>query len=109
MYGSQTDANPQLAMVTRHNPENPAEISPTMSWREYCHSAPEMPAAPADFSPAERVVLAHVCRGLSNKEIASALGKSEFTVKHQVSACLTKCGVSSRARLMARLCGLVSQ
>lgn len=96
-------------MVKRHNPDNAVEISPTMSWREYCHIAPEMPVVPADFSPAERVVLAYVCRGLSNKEIASALGKSEFTVKHQVSACLSKSGVSSRARLMARLCGLMSQ
>lgn len=95
-------------MVTQPNPESPAELSPSMSWREYCHSAPAMPAVPADFSPAERVVLAYVCRGLSNKEIASALGKSEYTVKHQVSACLTKSGVNSRARLMARLCGLGS-
>lgn len=47
--------------------------------------------------------MAYVCQGLSNKEIASALGKSECTVKHQVSACLAKLGVPSRTRLIALL------
>ncbi len=45
----------------------------------------------------------HLQNGLSNREIASALGKSEATVKNQVSTCLGKFGVSSRARLIAFL------
>ena len=48
-------------------------------------------------------MLTYVCAGYSNKEIASFLGKAEPTVKHQVSACLRKFGVSSRMRLMAAL------
>ena len=55
------------------------------------------------LSPAERVVVHYLAQGLSNREIAMALGKSEATVKHQVSACLRKCGVQTRARLIASL------
>jgi DNA-binding NarL/FixJ family response regulator len=55
------------------------------------------------LSPAEQDVLSYVCAGYSNKEIAGLLGKAEPTVKHQVSACLRKFGVSSRMRLMAVL------
>jgi len=55
------------------------------------------------ITPAEQRVLSYVCAGYSNKEIASFLGKAEPTVKHQVSACLRKFGLSSRMRLMAAL------
>ena len=54
-------------------------------------------------TPAEQRVLSYVCAGYSNKEIAVFLGKAEPTVKHQVSACLRKFGLSSRMRLMAAL------
>jgi DNA-binding NarL/FixJ family response regulator len=56
-----------------------------------------------ELTPAERRVLVYLCAGYSNKEIASALGRAEATVKHQVSACLRKLGVPSRARLIAAL------
>ena len=71
-----------------------------------------MSALPADrtpgqlcekLSPAERVVAAHITEGLSNREIAAALGKSEATVKNQVSAVLHKLAVPTRARLIALL------
>ncbi len=55
------------------------------------------------LTPAEHDVLSYVCAGYSNKEIAALLGKAEPTVKHQVSACLRKFGLSSRMRLMAAL------
>jgi DNA-binding CsgD family transcriptional regulator len=55
------------------------------------------------LTPAELDVLAWVCAGYSNKEIAAGLGKAEPTVKHQVSACLRKFGLPSRMRLMAAL------
>ncbi len=61
------------------------------------------PPIPAPLTPAEQHVLAYVCAGYSNKEIASFLHKAEPTVKHQVSACLRKFGLSSRMRLMAAL------
>lgn len=55
------------------------------------------------LTPAEERVLSYLCAGYSNKEIARFLGKAETTVKHQVSACLRKFGLSSRMRLMAAL------
>lgn len=48
-------------------------------------------------------MLVYVGAGYSNKEIASFLGKAEAPVKHQVSACLRKFGLSSRMRLTAAL------
>jgi DNA-binding CsgD family transcriptional regulator len=53
------------------------------------------------LSPAEHVVAAYLCRGLTNKEIARALGKSVSTVKNQVAAILAKTGAPNRARLIA--------
>jgi DNA-binding NarL/FixJ family response regulator len=58
---------------------------------------------PTALTPAEQEVLAYLCAGYSNKEIAALLNKAEPTVKHQVSACLRKYGVPSRMRLMAVL------
>jgi len=55
------------------------------------------------LSLAERRVLVYVCAGYSNKEIAHELGRAEPTVKHQVSACLRKFLLPSRARLIAAL------
>lgn len=60
-----------------------------------------IPPAYKQLSPAEVVVLAYVRLGLSNREIATALGKSERTVKNQVSAVLAKFGIPTRARLIA--------
>jgi DNA-binding NarL/FixJ family response regulator len=61
------------------------------------------PPTQEPVSQAEREVLAYLCAGYSNKEIALFLNKAEPTVKHQVSACLRKFGLSSRTRLMAAL------
>ena len=74
---------------------------PTRMSVSTCASHPRLDQA--DLTPAEREVLGHLLTGLSNKEIASVLNKAEPTVKHQVSACLRKFGLSSRMRLMAAL------
>ena len=77
--------------------------SATASWADYsARVALPAPWAQA-LSPAERAVTAHLCRGLSNREIAALLGKSPATVKNQVSAILGKIGVPTRTRLIARL------
>lgn len=55
----------------------------------------------SQLTPAERMVAVHVAEGLSNKEIASVLGKSEATVKHQVSSILATSGTGSRTRFIA--------
>jgi DNA-binding CsgD family transcriptional regulator len=84
------------------------------------------------LSPAERRVLVYLCAGYSTQpspealagkqgdllampevrqafgaagggQVAAELGRAEPTVKHQVSACLRKFGVPSRARLIAAL------
>ena len=80
-----------------------AALSPTVSWRELAAAVRVTGPDLEKLSPAERIVAAHVCQGLSNREIAVILGKSERTVKNQVSAVLAKCGVPTRARLIALL------
>lgn len=52
------------------------------------------------LSPAEAEVVAQLARGLSNKEIAAALGKSPATIKSQLARVYHKLGVRSRIRLM---------
>lgn len=79
-----------------------AEIRPTATWREIA-AGMECPPASAQLSPAEEVVCAYLRQGLSNREIAAALGKSERTVKNQVSAILAKHSVPTRGRLIAHL------
>ena len=78
-------------------------LPPTAGWRELAAGVEVTGADLTRLSPAERIVAAFVCQGLSNREIATALGKSERTVKNQVSAVLAKCGVPTRARLIALL------
>ncbi|MDB6127996.1 MAG: hypothetical protein JWM35_1892 [Verrucomicrobia bacterium] len=77
--------------------------SPTASWTEISASLGEGHSLSLSLTAAEHVVASCLSRGLSNREIAMALGKSEATVKNQVSACLRKCGVPTRARLIALL------
>jgi DNA-binding NarL/FixJ family response regulator len=54
-----------------------------------------------DLTPAEQRVCELLLTGLSNKEIASELGRAEATIKNQVASILRKHGVPSRARLLA--------
>jgi len=66
------------------------------------------PQCCAQLSPRERQIARYVLEGLTNKEIAAALGRSEKTVRNQVSAILRKCGASSRYELaeMCRAAGI---
>lgn len=63
-------------------------------------------AAPAavqePLSPRELEVLRLMAGGYSNREIASALSKSEGTIKNQVSSVLAKLGVRDRTRAVLR-------
>ena len=52
----------------------------------------------SDLSPREREVLSLMAHGKSNKEIASALGITEATVKCHVSVILLQLGVTDRTQ-----------
>ena len=62
----------------------------------------EPDAEPNPLSKRERSVLDQVARGLSNKEIADALGISPATVKNHVHRILAKLDVASRREAVAR-------
>ena len=57
----------------------------------------------AALTPAERDVLRLVARGLDNRTIAERLGKSEKTVRNQVSSIFDKLGVKSRAEAIVHV------
>ncbi|MEM9064968.1 MAG: response regulator transcription factor [Planctomycetota bacterium] len=60
-------------------------------------------AAPvADLTSRELEILRLIAGGLANKQIASALGLSEGTVKNYVSAVLMKLGVNDRTRAVMK-------
>lgn len=62
-------------------------------------------ATPADLTPSERGVLEAVARGLSNDEIAAALGITRHTVKTHVRHVTDKLGAVNRtdaARMLLR-------
>lgn len=57
---------------------------------------------PETLSPKETEVLRFVASGYSNKEISTALHKSEGTIKNHVSNVLSKLGVRDRTRAVLR-------
>ncbi len=62
----------------------------------------EASALPDDLSPRELEVLRLMAGGYSNREISTALSKSEGTIKNQVSAILAKLGVRDRTRAVLK-------
>lgn len=59
-------------------------------------------AEPERLTPREREILRLLAAGLSNREIADALGTSEGTVKNQTSSILGKLGVRDRTRAVLK-------
>lgn len=57
---------------------------------------------PDTLSPREVEVLRLMAGGMSNKEIASALGTADGTVRNQASSIFTKLGVRDRTRAVLR-------
>jgi DNA-binding NarL/FixJ family response regulator len=53
------------------------------------------------LSRREKEVLALIVEGLSNDEIAERLAISPGTVRHHVSACISKLGASNRTHAAA--------
>ena len=66
------------------------------------HSEHENGGSVVKLTPAEAEVVAQVVRGLTNKEIARALRKSELTVKNQLGSVYRKLGVKRRLQLIAQ-------
>ena len=60
------------------------------------------PAMGPSLTPREQLVLAHLARGLGNKQIAAQLGISERTVKFHVSAVFAKLGAANRTEAVTR-------
>jgi DNA-binding NarL/FixJ family response regulator len=60
----------------------------------------------AGLTVRERAVLDVICKGMTNREIASALSVSEKTVKFHVSNVLAKMEVRNRAQLIANVAGV---
>ncbi len=56
----------------------------------------------AGLTPSERQVLALIAQGLDNEAIASALDKSEKTVRNQISSIFSKLGVQKRGEAIVR-------
>ena len=57
---------------------------------------------PTPLTERELEVLRFIARGMSNREIADALGTAEGTVKNQASSILQKLGVRDRTRAVLR-------
>ncbi len=62
----------------------------------------------AGLTASERAVLALIARGLDNSAIAASLGKSEKTVRNQVSSIFAKLGIGTRSQaiVLAREAGI---
>ncbi|MEQ9505908.1 MAG: AAA family ATPase [Hyphomonas sp.] len=58
---------------------------------------------PLGLTAREQDVLTHVAKGLSNKEISDAMGRSQRTVEHHVSAVLAKLNAPNRMAVMLRV------
>jgi len=59
-------------------------------------------AAPERLTPRETEILRLMAGGYSNREIATALNRSEGTIKNQVSSILGKLGVRDRTRAVLK-------
>jgi DNA-binding CsgD family transcriptional regulator len=85
---SNGNARPAGKPALREAPALPAPPSAS--------SSSELPPAPGGLTGRQRDVLTLMIRGMSNKEIARALGLAEGTVKVHVSALFNKLGTHHR-------------
>lgn len=91
-------------MKRQLDPRRPGSAPPapdSAGWADIFASHDEIISPLAKLTAAETAVLLQVRRGLTNREIAKALGESESAVKRRLSACLRKLGVPTRTRLIA--------
>ena len=81
-----------------------------LAWFRERPLALQVQATPSPMGDRERLILEHVARGYSNKEIGQRLGASEQTVKNRLSVILRKSGARDRAQaaVLALMQGWVS-
>ena len=77
------------------------EATAKVTWGEHLGPRPTPPDRA--LTPREQQVLRFVCEGLTNAEIATALGTSPSTVKNQISSILGKMDAANRTELAARV------
>jgi len=95
------------AMIAQHRQLLEAQHAMTLQLaRAHAETEVEDRAARArkhwDLTDKETEVLVSICTGLTNKEIASGLGRAESTIELHVTRMLKKMGVTNRASLIAR-------
>lgn len=87
-------------------PDEPAWAVFHAALAAFLGEPPPLPAArEGGLTGAEAAVLRLLAEGLDNRSIAGRLGKSEKTVRNQVSVVLSKLGVQSRAQAIVRALG----
>jgi DNA-binding CsgD family transcriptional regulator len=94
-----TDRTAELAAVF---PERTTKLR----WAEFLATSAATSldaAATRALTQREQEVLELACKGLTNAEIATALGTAASTVKTQISSILTKMDVANRTELAARV------
>ena len=79
-----------------------AELPPSWLLRRADRIEKRLASGLGNLSPAERRVLRELYAGKSNREIATALERSESTIRNQTQRIFDVLGVNSRAALVAR-------
>lgn len=70
--------------------------------KSFMHESPKsIKRAPVALSEKEKLIIQHICQGLTNKEIASKLNLSEQTIKTHVNRIFKKLGLSNRFQLVS--------
>lgn len=103
-YLLKTTTGTELVYAVRHIAQGKHVLDPAIAgvvMTSYASSPTQATSLPK-VTPRERAVWEHLTMGMSNKQIASALGVGVTTVKTHVGSLYTKTGATSRVEL-ARL------
>ena len=98
-------ASEELAQALRVLADEGALITPVLAGEllrsEDAREAERREAIPERLTPREREILGFVQSGRTNREIASALGIEEKTVKNHINSIYSKLAITSRLEAMA--------
>ena len=74
-------------------------------WQQCMFGAPVPSQAATHLSPREAEIVAFICKGRLNKEIAYLTGLSEYTIENHLRRIYRKFGVRNRTALVAAMSG----